>query len=99
MRNAYFVTSHLVDACADRHNMWEMRGKWRDVLAVKNSRRTFDEEHLTSRVTRHRVQFRAKCFRAAKSDHWMYAVAETHYPTVIVFSMFLVFGSRGLDSS
>jgi hypothetical protein len=35
VRNAYFVTSRLVDAWADRHNMWQMRGKWRDVLAVK----------------------------------------------------------------
>jgi hypothetical protein len=33
--NAYFVTSCLIDACTDRRNMWEMRGKWQDVLAVK----------------------------------------------------------------
>jgi hypothetical protein len=35
VRNAYFVTSCLVNACADPRNMWLMRDKWRDVLVVK----------------------------------------------------------------
>jgi hypothetical protein len=35
VRSAYFVTSCQCDACADRRNMWQMRGKWRDMLAVK----------------------------------------------------------------
>jgi hypothetical protein len=26
---------HMKITCADRHNLWQMRGKWRDVLAVK----------------------------------------------------------------
>jgi hypothetical protein len=36
----------MINACADRRKMWQMRVKWQDVLAVKNNRRTFDEKIL-----------------------------------------------------